>query len=1260
MFEKNLNDLVRGIRNSKENEGKYITQCLEEIKQELRQENMNIKANAVSKLIYLEMHGYDISWAAFNIIEVMSSTKYTHKRIGYLAASQCFHEELDVLMLTTNLVKKDMASQSQYDAGVAMTGLSVYITPDLARDLANDIMSHIVSSKSYMRKKAILLMYKVFLNFPEALRPAFPRLKEKLEDQDPGVQCAAVNVICELARKNPRNYLSLAPLFFKLMTTSSNNWMLIKIIKLFGALCPLEPRLGKKLLEPLTNLIHSTSAMSLLYECINTVIAGLSDHMPTIQLCVSKLRLLVEDPDQNLKYLGLLSLNNILGKVPKAVTPHKDLILQCLDDSDESIRYRALDLIVGMITKKNLTDIVKKLMIHLQKSEGSAYRDELLAKIIQICSQSNYQYITNFEWYIDCLVQLSNIENTKHGKLIAAQMLDVAIRVKAVRSYAVKTLSHLLDRIQLLSSGARRDGCSEVLYAAAWVSGEFSQYLDDQRSRLESLLHPRATSLPSHVQGVFIQNVAKLYSRILSKAEKEGDTETPVAVGKIIQVKLGMFTQSSNLEVQERACCLLQLVNHVLKLKEKGVDCADVVGVLFKEELVPVAPKAQKKVPVPDGLDLDKWINEEPSDTSDNDEIEQAPFFDNQQINNESYEVKEKFSEVSSAEIEKAKEVRKQMQASNPHYLKLSSPKMEDVSIDDIPVATLDLPVALRVNGKDKSKKGKKKRRKDGKRVSESSDDVDFPVYEVMAVEGADVHGDDDDANLPENDPHRHLDIDLDKPLEAHEVLPVRTHRIVSEKKEGGEAEVDQTDSAPKKPKSSRRHEKTKKHKKKTKVSSSKEPAAAKEAIPDENEATKTEAESRTKHKKSKSPKKKRSKSQNKEHQENAPTSPTQKATLLAQAAKLKEQAKTDDITKTENAPGSEQHLDDMDFWLSSTDAVVESPAKDITNADDTALAKKDTAESQETSKSKNVPEEVAPEELKSEKPSKKQKKDKKTKKKTKRNKNGQEVEQTRSPEPMLMDSEVSNVDPHAHYLTLGEDSNLKLLYDIKVNAGEQQQAIVSVIFGNLTDRQIISLEFNVLDSLNMKMIRNIGAGSHDPVKVPFQLPSGATNEGQFAFKVESIIMPQWLRGTLTYIVKGDDGSTSEKIDFKINFPVSSFVVPTTVHRDYFANLLAGGSMTEKQSARVNVPENLEFDDLIKDICYKLRTTIVESVSMGASLYGYTIQNHELCLLVKQKSSFRDFVFGQQDSSSITVDAKGTDSQLLGSILNEIKDIFKS
>lgn len=52
------------------------------------------------------MLGYDISWASFNMIEVMSQPSFTAKRIGYLAASQTFTDETDVLMLATNLFKK--------------------------------------------------------------------------------------------------------------------------------------------------------------------------------------------------------------------------------------------------------------------------------------------------------------------------------------------------------------------------------------------------------------------------------------------------------------------------------------------------------------------------------------------------------------------------------------------------------------------------------------------------------------------------------------------------------------------------------------------------------------------------------------------------------------------------------------------------------------------------------------------------------------------------------------------------------------------------------------------------------------------------------------------------------------------------------------------------------------------------------------------------------------------------------------------------
>lgn len=53
LFDKNLTDLVRGIRNNRDNEAKYISQCIEEIKAELRLDNMSVKANAIAKLTYV-------------------------------------------------------------------------------------------------------------------------------------------------------------------------------------------------------------------------------------------------------------------------------------------------------------------------------------------------------------------------------------------------------------------------------------------------------------------------------------------------------------------------------------------------------------------------------------------------------------------------------------------------------------------------------------------------------------------------------------------------------------------------------------------------------------------------------------------------------------------------------------------------------------------------------------------------------------------------------------------------------------------------------------------------------------------------------------------------------------------------------------------------------------------------------------------------------------------------------------------------------
>ena len=77
--------------------------------------------------------------------------------------------------------------------------------------------------------------------------------------------------------------------------------------------------------------------------------------------------------------------------------------------------------------------------------------------------------------YISILVELTRLEGTRHGHLIAAQMLDVAIRVKAIRKFAVSQMAMLLDNAHLIASNTQRNGICEVLYAAAWICGEFSE-----------------------------------------------------------------------------------------------------------------------------------------------------------------------------------------------------------------------------------------------------------------------------------------------------------------------------------------------------------------------------------------------------------------------------------------------------------------------------------------------------------------------------------------------------------------------------------------------------------------------------------------------------------------------------------------------------------------------------------------------------------------------------------------------------------------
>lgn len=443
------------------------------------------------------MMGHNIGFASFHIIEVMSSPIFASKRIGYLAAAQSFSPTTDVLLLTTNQFKKDLTNGKLQDCSQALACLGKLVTEELGRDLEHDLSLLLNSPRPYIRKKALLVLYRLIMVHPDTLPVVSSRFRERLTDKDPGVTCAAVTVTCELARASPKSFLSLAPILYQLLTNKdSNNWMLIKIVKLMGVLTPLEPRLGKKLVEPLTSLMRTTRAKSLLYECCSTVTSGLMAYPEAVELCAQRLGEFMDESDQNLKYLGLLSMRKLIQAHPHLALEHRDNILDCLDDEDIGIRMRALELVSEFVTKRNLRDISRILLKKLRKAsvngfnvEGATivgpgidsgagaylpitdheapYRESLAKQLLRAgeykrsteAARAGYEMLStgdDFAWYTTTVLGgLSEIPllSVSVRDIIGEQLLELTSRVEALRSISVKVALSLLE--------ARKDPYSE-------------------------------------------------------------------------------------------------------------------------------------------------------------------------------------------------------------------------------------------------------------------------------------------------------------------------------------------------------------------------------------------------------------------------------------------------------------------------------------------------------------------------------------------------------------------------------------------------------------------------------------------------------------------------------------------------------------------------------------------------------------------------------------------------------------------------------
>lgn len=388
-----------------------------------------------------------------------------------------------------------------------------------------------------------------------------------------------------------------------------------------------------------------------------------------------------------MKYVALLAFNKIVVSHPYLVSVYQDIIMDCIDDADISIRLQALDLGSGMINGDNLNAVINRLLRQLREavsqggntritsdrtpadgiepaadSDGEdpeqtlrssttspdnsvpvpdEYRVTVIRQILSMCSRNTYANITDFEWYVEVLVELVRLvplstkasaassdyftatgHNVEVSTAIGAELRNVAVRVSAVRADAVRAAGLLLStyRSQNFALESAYNG-STVLAYAAWIVGEYADLLPNRRDTLDCLLLPTLQPLGSEVISAYIQAIPKIFASIITEVTEwsaEWQTIYSLLLGRIIH-SLQQLTTHPTLEVQERSVEFLELMRLAAEAvknheSQDGMGphlLTHIIPSLFNEaELNPVAATAQRKVPLPDGIDLTNPISE--------------------------------------------------------------------------------------------------------------------------------------------------------------------------------------------------------------------------------------------------------------------------------------------------------------------------------------------------------------------------------------------------------------------------------------------------------------------------------------------------------------------------------------------------------------------------------------------------------------------------------------------------------------------------
>ncbi|OQS01668.1 AP-4 complex subunit epsilon [Achlya hypogyna] len=577
---KDFFELVKSIgeSKSKQEEDRIIVQEVAQLKRKMAelgaasnsnqlQANKKKQKEFLIRLMYVEMLGHDASFGYIKAVEMTAATNLIQKRVGYLTCSLTLSPSHEFRFMIINQLQRDLQSPNHLEVCSALMAVCKLVTVEMIPAVQPMIMEALRHEIELVRKKAVMALHRFHQLNPDSVADMGDTLRRTLCDRDPSVMGAALCLLHDVAVVNPAAYKDLVPSYVSILKQITEHrlprefdyhripapWIQIRLLKILALLGQADQTTSEGMYEVLHDVMRRADTginvgYAIIYECVRTV-TTIYPNSTLLDAAAASISRFISSDNHNLKYLGVTGLAAIVKDHPRYAAAHQMAVIDCLEDPDETLKRKTLDLLYRMTNPVNVEFIVAKLTSFLREATDVFLRTELVSRITQ-CAE---RYAPNNAWYIQTMTDVFELG----GDLVKVEVAHNLMRLIAegsgddeeqdmeLRRDAVDTYLELLERPVL----------PDILVCTmAWVLGEYGYLseamdLDEIAERLCELVD-RPFDNEDVTRGYIVTAVTKLTAQLQGR---------PLDAARAMMDK---YKTSRSIDLQQRCLEYLAMQQH--------------------------------------------------------------------------------------------------------------------------------------------------------------------------------------------------------------------------------------------------------------------------------------------------------------------------------------------------------------------------------------------------------------------------------------------------------------------------------------------------------------------------------------------------------------------------------------------------------------------------------------------------------------------------------------------------------------------------